>query len=68
MTELPQFLTPAEYAEQLRVSRITVYRDIQKGLIKMKRIGRQIRIPRQELEVDKGVTGAAVTFGGSTVR
>lgn len=52
MTELPQFLTPAEYAEKLRVSRITVYRDIQKGLIKAKRIGRQIRIPRQELEIE----------------
>lgn len=53
MSDLPQFLTPQEYADQLRVSRLTVYRDIQKGLIKTKRIGRQIRIPRCELEVEQ---------------
>lgn len=40
----PEFLTPAEVAEQLRVSSMTVYRLIKAGELRAARIGKSYRI------------------------
>lgn len=44
------YLTPAEVAAQLRVSRGTVYRLIESGLLRARRIGGQWRIPESAVD------------------
>ncbi|MGE3619074.1 MAG: helix-turn-helix domain-containing protein [Acidimicrobiia bacterium] len=49
-TSRPRFLTPAEVAELLRVSPMTVYRLIKAGEIRAARIGRSFRIREQDVD------------------
>ena len=44
------FITPEEAASYLRLDRTTVYRLIDSGEIPARRIGRQWRIPKAELD------------------
>lgn len=44
------FLSPREAAQLLRVSERSIRRWVAAGLIRAKRVGRQIRIPRETLE------------------
>lgn len=46
----PQFLSVDEVAEVLCVSKMTVYRLIENGLLKGSRIGRQIRIKAADFD------------------
>lgn len=47
--ELPEYLTPAEVMDYLRLSRNTVYTLIQRGKLPSRKFGRTIRIPRSAL-------------------
>lgn len=44
--DLPEFLTPAEFREHVRVSRNTAYEMIRRGEVPHVRFGRLIRIPK----------------------
>lgn len=44
MTETPQWLTVKEVAEQLRVSKMTVLREIHQGKLQAMRVGHLMRI------------------------
>jgi excisionase family DNA binding protein len=46
----PRFLTPAEVAEQLRVSAMTVYRLIKSGELRAARIGKSYRIREEDVD------------------
>jgi excisionase family DNA binding protein len=46
----PRFLTPAEVAEQLRVSSMTVYRLIKSGELRAARIGKSYRISEDDVD------------------
>ena len=46
----PRFLTPAEVAEQLRVSSMTVYRLIKAGELRAVRIGRSFRLREDDVD------------------
>jgi len=46
----PQFLTPAEVADQLRVSSMTVYRLIKSGELRAARIGKSYRITEADVD------------------
>jgi len=52
MAETPRttFLTVAEVAEMVRVSRMTVYRWIHAGELPAVRFGRSFRVPQQAVE------------------
>jgi len=43
------FLTVAEVARELRVSKMTIYRLVESGELQAKRVGRSIRVPGQAL-------------------
>ena len=45
-----RFLTPAEVAEQLRVSSMTVYRLIKAGELRAARIGKSYRISEEDVD------------------
>ena len=45
-----RFLTPAEVAEQLRVSSMTVYRLIKSGELRAARIGKSYRISEEDVD------------------
>lgn len=45
-----RFLTPAEVAEQLRVSSMTVYRLIKSGELRAARIGKSYRISEDDVD------------------
>jgi excisionase family DNA binding protein len=45
-----RFLTPAEVAEQLRVSSMTVYRLIKSGELRAVRIGKSYRISEDDVD------------------
>lgn len=45
-----QWFRPDEIARMLNISRRTVYRKVRKGEIKAYKIGKLIRIPRDEIE------------------
>ncbi len=45
-----QFLTPAEVADHLRVSSMTVYRLIQSGDLRAARIGKSYRIREDDVD------------------
>lgn len=57
---MKKMLTVAEAAEALNISRITIYRMVERGEIPHKRLGRSIRIPasyiteceKKEKEID----------------
>ncbi len=46
----PRFLTPAEVADLLRVSPMTVYRLIKAGDLRAARIGRSYRVREQDVD------------------
>ena len=46
----PRFLTPAEVAEMLRVSSMTVYRLIKSGDLRAARIGKSYRISEDDVD------------------
>jgi excisionase family DNA binding protein len=46
----PRLLTPAEVAEQLRVSSMTVYRLIKSGELRAARIGKSYRISEDDVD------------------
>jgi excisionase family DNA binding protein len=46
---LPPYLTPQEYADLLSVDRKTVYSAIERGELRVVRVGRTLRIPRDEV-------------------
>jgi excisionase family DNA binding protein len=46
----PRFLTPAEVAELLRVSAMTVYRLIKSGELRAARIGKSYRISEDDVD------------------
>ncbi|WP_062294229.1 helix-turn-helix domain-containing protein [Demequina phytophila] len=52
MAESPRttFLTVAEVAEMVRVSRMTVYRWVHSGELPAVRFGRSFRVPQQAVE------------------
>jgi excisionase family DNA binding protein len=45
-----QFLTVAEVAAMMRVSKMTVYRLVHAGEMPAARVGRSFRVPRQAVE------------------
>jgi len=45
-----RFLTPAEVAEELRVSSMTVYRLIKSGELRAARIGKSYRIREEDVD------------------
>jgi excisionase family DNA binding protein len=49
-TARPRFLTPAEVAEQLRVSSMTVYRLIKSGELRAARIGKSYRLLPEDVD------------------
>lgn len=49
MERLPRMLTVSEVAKRLRISKMTIYRMIDRGEIEHVRIGRIVRIPAAEL-------------------
>lgn len=46
----PQFLTPGEVAEQLRVSSMTVYRLLKAGELRSAKIGKSYRILQTDVD------------------
>jgi excisionase family DNA binding protein len=46
----PRFLTPAEVADELRVSSMTVYRLIKSGELRAARIGKSYRIREDDVD------------------
>ena len=46
----PRFLTPAEVADHLRVSAMTVYRLIKSGELRAARIGKSYRISEDDVD------------------
>ena len=45
----PDFATVEEVAAMLRVSKMTVYRNVHEGKLACIRVGRSFRVPRQSL-------------------
>jgi len=45
-----RYLTVAEVAETMRLSRMTVYRFVQRGDLPAVRVGRSYRVPKDALE------------------
>lgn len=46
----PSFLTVAEVASMLRVSKMTVYRMVHSGELPAMQVGRSFRVPRRAVE------------------
>ena len=46
----PKFLTVAEVAEVMRVSKMTVYRLVHAGTLPAVRVGRSYRVPRSAID------------------
>ena len=46
----PNFLTVAEVAAQMRVSKMTVYRLVHAGELEAVRVGRSFRVPEKAVE------------------
>ncbi|WP_293782154.1 helix-turn-helix domain-containing protein [uncultured Aeromicrobium sp.] len=49
MSKEPDFLTVAEVAERMRVSKMTVYRLVHSGELEAIRVGRSFRVSEQAL-------------------
>ncbi len=63
------FLTVAEVADMLRVSRMTVYRWVHAGELPAVRFGRSFRVPQQAVEVfmeNATIEGGIHTSDGET--
>jgi excisionase family DNA binding protein len=52
-----QFLTVAEVAARMQVSKMTVYRLVHGGELPAARVGRSFRVPRRAVENHLRVTG-----------
>jgi len=50
MTEGTRFMTVAEVADQIRVSKMTVYRLVHSGELEAVRVGRSFRVPEHAVE------------------
>ena len=50
MASGPTFLTVAEVADQMRVSKMTVYRLVHSGELEAVRVGRSFRVPERAVE------------------
>lgn len=50
LTPDPKFLTVAEVAEMMRVSKMTVYRMVHSGELPAARLGRSFRVPLHAVE------------------
>ncbi len=50
LTPDPKFLTVAEVAEMMRVSKMTVYRMVHSGELPAARLGRSFRVPAHVVE------------------
>lgn len=48
MDDLPEYLTPGEYAKVMRITRQTVYSLLRSGELPAVRLGQQWRIPNPE--------------------
>lgn len=48
--DMPRFLTVAEVAEAMRVSKMTVYRMVHAGDLPAVRMGRSFRVPQKAVE------------------
>lgn len=61
-----RYLTVAEVAETMRVSRMTVYRMVHAGELPAVRVGRSFRVPQDALEAYLAASSVeAETEGGS---
>lgn len=64
----PRFVTVAEVADLMRVSKMTVYRMIHSGEIPAVRVGKSFRVPQsavqQLIEAGLGEWSASQTLGG----
>lgn len=58
-TQGPRFLTVAEVADVMRVSRMTVYRMVHAGQIPAVRVGKSFRVPQKAVDdlIERGVGG-----------
>lgn len=54
LSQPPQYFTPEEAANLLKVSKLTVYNLIKKGKLPAYRVGRQIRIAAEDLDLYQG--------------
>lgn len=50
MASEPKFMTVAEVAGQMRVSKMTVYRLVHSGELEAVRVGRSFRVPEKAVE------------------
>ncbi len=50
MTEGTRFMTVAEVADQIRVSKMTVYRLVHSGELEAVRVGRSFRVPEHAVD------------------
>lgn len=50
MADSPRFLTVAEVAAQVRVSKMTVYRLVHSGELEAVRVGRSFRVPEDAVQ------------------
>ena len=50
MVESVRFMTVAEVASQMRVSKMTVYRLVHSGELEAVRVGRSFRVPEHAVE------------------
>ena len=50
MSEGTRFMTVAEVADQIRVSKMTVYRLVHSGELEAVRVGRSFRVPEHAVE------------------
>ncbi len=50
MASVPTYMTVAEVADQMRVSKMTVYRLIHSGELEAVRVGRSFRVPENAVQ------------------
>ncbi|MBD3689350.1 helix-turn-helix domain-containing protein [Nanchangia anserum] len=65
----PRFVTVAEVAELMRVSKMTVYRMIHSGEIPAVRVGKSFRVPQSAVQqlIDAGLGDWSATQAGGEV-
>lgn len=66
----PRFVTVAEVADLMRVSKMTVYRMIHAGELPAIRVGKSFRVPQQAVAqlIDAGLSGWSQDETGTTGR
>lgn len=69
-SERPQFVTVAEVADIMRVSKMTVYRMIHAGELPAMRVGKSFRVPQSAVTqlIDAGLAGWDREETGTTGR